>query len=319
MIMSIFNQILFAGDLSERSRGRSAPRARSPVGPACICTSWASRSRSWWRSRRDPRGARLPSVLPASTAAHRKEFEGQLRAFYSADGAIATDYLVRDGAAVDEILRAADDVEADLIVVGTHGRGGVDRLICGSVAEAVMRESSRPVLIVRNAEPARQGAPIRLILHPTDFSKRSWPALGVARALARADGARLVLQHVAPAEILSGGTFFAPADLGPEREALARLEEESARAGLEGSVQARFSQGDPVTEVLVAAEELGCDLIVMGSHGRTGLRRLMMGSVAETVIRKAPCLTLVVKDVAGQEADDEGLERAFTKDAGAVA
>ncbi len=84
-------------------------------------------------------------------------------------------------------------------------------------------------------------------------------------------------------------------------------------------MQARFSQGDPVTEILLAAEELGCDLIVMGSHGRTGLRRLMMGSVAESVIRKAPCLTLIVKDVADQQVEDEGQEPAVAKDARAIA
>jgi nucleotide-binding universal stress UspA family protein len=263
------------------------------------------------------RGASFPTILPGVTPAHRKEIEGQARAFYRADAPLAVDYLVKDGDAADEILRAADEVDADLIVVDTHGRSGVDRLVCGSVAESVLRRSSRPVLMVRNPVVPLRDATIRLILHPTDFSASSWPALGVARALARANGAGLVLQHVASAEIVAGGGFYAPADLGPAREALARLKEESAKAGLEGAVQTRFSQGDPVTEILLAAEELGCDLIVMGSHGRTGLRRLMMGSVAESVIRSAPCVTLVVKDVADNQV--EGAGPAAAKDAGAIA
>jgi nucleotide-binding universal stress UspA family protein len=111
--------------------------------------------------------------------------------------------------------------------------------------------------------------------------------------------------HVAPAEVLTGGTFYAPTDLGPERAGLAKLQQESARAGLGGSVEARFCQGDPITEILQAAEVLGCDLIVMGSHGRTGLRRLMMGSVAEAVCRRAPCPTLIVKDAPGQQVEEE--------------
>lgn len=297
--MSIFQRILFAGDFSRRSRGAfdaacalagesgahlhilnvvEPVLVAGPPGPA--------------------RGARLPAVLPADTPVHRKEIEGQLRDFYRETPPVTADYLVRHGNAPDEILRAAEDLDSDLIVVGTHGRGGVDRMICGSVAESVMRRSSRPVLVARDGEEARPDATIRMILHPTDFSMHSWPALGVARALARAHRAGLALMHVAPAEVLAGGTFYAPADLGPDREELAKLQQ-SAAAGLEGRVTARFCQGDPVTEILLAAEDLGCDLIVMGSHGRTGLRRLLMGSVAESVCRRAPCLTLIVKDAPG--------------------
>jgi nucleotide-binding universal stress UspA family protein len=316
MTMSIFNRILFAGDFSGGSReafDAACSLAWGPgvhlhvlsvVEPVLLAGSPAM-----------SRGPSLPSVLPPDTPAHRKEIEGQLHAFYPAAAPIAVDYLIRDGDASEEILRAADEVDADLIVVGTHGRSGVDRLVCGSVAESVMERSSRPVLVVRSPAVSLQARPIRLILHPTDFSASSWPALGVARALARANGAGIVLLHVAPAEVLTGGSFYAPADLGPEREALAKLRDETAKAGLEGSVQTRFGQGDPVTEILLAAEELDCDLIVMGSHGRTGLRRLLMGSVAEYVIRKAPCLTLIVKDVSDQRAKEVRAAR----DAGAPA
>ena len=179
------------------------------------------------------------------------------------------------------------NVEADLIVVGTHGRSGLDRLLCGSVAESVLQRSSRPVLVVRQTDVSRTEKPIRIILHPTDFSGRSRPALGVARALARSHRARLVLLHAGPA------------DLGPERAELAQLKEQSDRAGLDVSVETRFGQGEPVTEILLAARDLGCDLIVLGSHGRTGFDRRMVGSVAESVIREAPCLTLVVKGAPG--------------------
>jgi nucleotide-binding universal stress UspA family protein len=306
MTMSIFHRILFAGDFSGASRdafGAARALARGPgahlyvlnvVEPVLLAGSSGP-----------SRGPSLPAVFPPDTPAHHKEVEDRLRASYHADAPIAVDYLVRGGDASVEILRAADEVDADLIVMGTQGRSGVDRLVCGSVAESVMQRSGRPVLIVRSPSVSLKATPIRLILHPTDFSPGSWPALGVARALARANGAGIVLLHVAPAEVLTGGTFYAPADLGPEREALAKLQDETARAGLEDSVQTRFCQGDPVSEILLAAGDLGCDLIVMGTHGRTGLRRLLMGSVAEAVIRATPCLTLVVKDVADQRAERE--------------
>jgi len=320
MTMSIFHRILFAGDLSERSRGafvaaRSLARGSGSdlhvlnvVEPVLVA-----------ESRVPARGARFPAILPGDTPAHRKELEGQLRAFYRSDSPGAVDYLVRDGDAAAQILHAAEDLDADLIVLGTHGRGGVDRLVCGSVAEAVMRESSRPVLVVRSPDAVPPYAAIRLILHPTDFSGRSWPALGVARALARAHRARLVLMHVAPTEVLTGGTFYAPADLGPERAELAKLQEETTRAGFEGPVETRFCQGDPVTEILLAARDLGCDLIVLGSHGRTGVRRLLMGSVAEEVVRKAPCLTLIVKDAPAASEEDEAYNRPVMTEAGTVA
>ena len=86
----------------------------------------------------------------------------------------------------------------------------------------------------------------------------------------------------------------------------------------EGPVQARFRRGDPVTEILPTAEELGCDLVVTGSHGRTGLRRLMMGSVAESVIHSAPCPTMVAKDVPNRQVQAGSNDRSVAKGAGAI-
>jgi nucleotide-binding universal stress UspA family protein len=147
----------------------------------------------------------------------------------------------------------------------------------------VLQRSSRSVLVVRQTDVSRTEKPIRIILHPTDFSGGSRPALGVALALARSHRARLVL------------LYAGPADLGPERVELAHLKEQSDRAGIDVSVETRFGQGEPVTSIVLAARDLGCDLIVLGSHGRTGFGRFMLGSVAESVIREAPCPTLVVK------------------------
>lgn len=302
--MSIFHRILFAGDHSACSRAAfEAARALAAESGAHLHVLNVLEPVLVSEPPGPARGARLPGILPPTTAAERREAEAHLRAAYQPGPGGPIDYLVRDGDAPSEILHAADDVDADLIVVGTHGRGGLERLAFGSVAEAVLRRSSRPVLVARSPGGARPEAAFRRILHPSDFSGRSWPALGVARALARAHHARLILMHVAPAEVLTGGTFYAPADLGPERAELEKLREQSAQAGLDESVETRFAQGDPASEIVRSAEEAGCDLIVMGSHGRTGLRRLLMGSVAESVCRRAPCLTLIVKDAPGEPAE----------------
>jgi nucleotide-binding universal stress UspA family protein len=138
--------------------------------------------------------------------------------------------------------------------------------------------------------------PIRTILHPTDFSPRSAAAFRLACSLARELGARMVVVHVQPpAQSVFGELGPFPAD----REAVARcMREQLSQVVPEADgppVEHRLLEGDPTRGILDTAREAGCDLIVMGTHGRTGLGHLLMGSVAEAVLRKAPCPVLTVK------------------------
>jgi nucleotide-binding universal stress UspA family protein len=139
--------------------------------------------------------------------------------------------------------------------------------------------------------------PIHTILHPTDFSEHSAYALRLACALTRDYGARLVILHVATPPVLVYGEAVLPA---PDPEVLTREEQDQLNqlAVPDAGVRAerRFEQGDAVAAILRVAEELPADLIVLGTHGRTGLGRLLMGSVAEQVVRKAPCPVLTVKN-----------------------
>jgi nucleotide-binding universal stress UspA family protein len=136
---------------------------------------------------------------------------------------------------------------------------------------------------------------IRTILQPTDFSERSAFALGLACSLARDYGARLILLHVAepPYTVASEGMLVIPplVDLEPFRERLQRLLPSDPKI----AVEHRVVPGDPATEILQAAEETHSDVVVLGTHGRTGVARFLMGSVAEQVVRRAPCPVLVVK------------------------
>jgi nucleotide-binding universal stress UspA family protein len=138
--------------------------------------------------------------------------------------------------------------------------------------------------------------PIRTVLHPTDFSPRSEYAFHLACALARDYGARLILAHAKmPPVVVYGDMGAAPGE--PEgydavlREKLDRIEPFDPKI----PVERYFVQGDPAGEIVRLAKEHQCDLIVMGTHGRTGLSRLLMGSVAEQVLRKAHCPVLTVK------------------------
>jgi nucleotide-binding universal stress UspA family protein len=137
--------------------------------------------------------------------------------------------------------------------------------------------------------------PIQTILHPTDFSEHSSYAFRLACSLARDYGARLVALHVAePPTVVSGeGMLMFPPNFDLEllRKQLQQLESESPEVQMEP----RLVQGYAAEEILRAAAETKCDLIMMGTHGRTGMGRLLMGSVAEQIVRKAPCPVLTVK------------------------
>jgi nucleotide-binding universal stress UspA family protein len=133
-----------------------------------------------------------------------------------------------------------------------------------------------------------------MILHPTDFSPAAEYALEMACSLARDLGARLTLLHVNP-------KGFRPNKM-TEVEYKKRLWDDLRRLMdtdpqlREMYVKTELLEGDPSEEILRFAKEGNFDLIVMGTHGRTGINRLLMGSVAEVVLRKGPCPVLVVKN-----------------------
>jgi nucleotide-binding universal stress UspA family protein len=137
--------------------------------------------------------------------------------------------------------------------------------------------------------------PIHTILVPTDFSIPSADALAVAAALARDRRARLVLLHVMEEPASLEGTGVIPFDPEMYRdELLEKLDQQAVRCpGVR--LDTRLAQGKTVAQILRAAQEYRCDLIVMGSHGWSRLRRLLLGSVAEDVSGKAPCPVLVVR------------------------
>ncbi len=138
---------------------------------------------------------------------------------------------------------------------------------------------------------------LRTILHPTDLSPRSEPAFQLACALASQYAARLIVLHVIE-PIMAYGEVGIVIEPPGGRESL--WQELRAHRGFGGiQVEHRLEEGAPAGVIARVADELGCDLIVMGTHGRQGLSRLLMGSVAERVVRLAPCPVLTVKSPVG--------------------
>jgi nucleotide-binding universal stress UspA family protein len=138
----------------------------------------------------------------------------------------------------------------------------------------------------------------RVILCPTDFSENSTVALRIASDLARQNQATLLVLHVASSLGAEGlGYGEAESRLQPEGH-VAELRQELHRlAPAEPGVETRYllREGDPAAVIEQVVREQHCDLVVLGTHGRTGLDHLLMGSTAERIIRRCPCPALVVK------------------------
>jgi nucleotide-binding universal stress UspA family protein len=151
---------------------------------------------------------------------------------------------------------------------------------------------------------------IKTILHPTDFSEHSRCALALACSLARDQGARLIVLHVVPsldttlaAEMAAGhrpSEHFEEDMAGYRKEMQAQLDKlQSPVSGVK--LERVFKEGPVAATIVRTAEELPCDLVVMGTHGKKGVEKALMGSVAEWVMRHGPCPVLTVRVPAGQE------------------
>jgi nucleotide-binding universal stress UspA family protein len=140
--------------------------------------------------------------------------------------------------------------------------------------------------------------PIHTILHPTDFSEFAVNAYGLACSLARDFGARLIVLHVDPPPVCHGERVARRQEDYTETlwEEMHRVAPDQPKV----SAEYQLLGGDVAAEILRTAREKDCDLIVMGTHGRTGLRRLLMGSVAERVMRQAPCPVVTVNGLSSR-------------------
>lgn len=205
----------------------------------------------------------------------------------------------RDGTSPpDAIVSYAEDHDIDLVVVGTHGRRGLQRLLIGSVAEEVLRTAPCPVLTVRGEEEVAPAWAVRNILVPLDFSDASVDALRHAKELALTYGAQITLLHAVEEVVYPSAYGIEPANL-PGPQVIDRVEKNLANLarteiGYE-HVVVQAKVGYAPSTILDHAEANEVDLVVIATHGRTGLERMLLGSVAERVVRRAPAPVFVVK------------------------
>lgn len=217
-------------------------------------------------------------------------------AFTAETGARVVHAQVRVLSPAAGILDYASAHDIDLIVMGTHGRRGLNRLLIGSVAEEVVRLARCPVFTIR----ASEDAPVRFerILAPVDFSAFSSVAVAYAKALAALYGARLDLLHVVEEVTLPGPYGIEPMPTvtsGVADRAQEALLQMAAALPGEVPVEAHVLVGHAARDVLDFAAIRHTDLVVIATHGRTGIARLLLGSVAEKVVRMAPCPVFTIK------------------------
>ena len=179
----------------------------------------------------------------------------------------------------DDVVRVAEEIGAGLIVVGSRGRGGVRRALMGSVSDSVVRHAHCTVMVVR-------GEPVAFptkILVATDRSREAKLAATTTAYLTKSTNSELHVVHVGFEQI--------------REESQKELDTEVDMIGESGAqdIQAHLEFGRPDTAIIDLAEELGAGLIVMGSRGLGGIRRALLGSISDSVVRHAHCPVLVVR------------------------
>ena len=237
----------------------------------------------------------------------RDQLLADTKAFIEAETApgVATEAVVREGNTAAEIVDQATTMSADLLVIGTHGRSGFERLLLGSVAEKVLRKARCPVLTVpRRLPDAVPSGPVlfKRILCAVDFSESSMHALKYALSLAQEADACLTVVHVIGAEFVGqvgiGEEHVNLATLQRQHEAEARqlLEKavpESAAGLLQGGTM--VLRGKPWREILRIASDRQAELIVMGVQGRGAADLMFFGSTTQHVVREATCPVLTLR------------------------
>jgi nucleotide-binding universal stress UspA family protein len=212
-------------------------------------------------------------------------------------------HVVTGAPPFDEICRLTQTIPGDLIVMPTHGRTGLTHVFLGSTAERIVQHSPCPILVTRRSGvESKNGSrfSFKTILVPVDFSSCSREGVRYAISFAKEFGAKIVLLHATYLGYIYSTEGVAIYDIpGLQRAARKTAERkmrELVRAIDFGDVKYEtvFTEGSPVLDICAFAKEHDVELIITSTHGLTGLKHVLIGSIAEQVVRHAPCSVLVV-------------------------
>jgi nucleotide-binding universal stress UspA family protein len=217
---------------------------------------------------------------------------------------VAVTSLVRSGSIVGEISALAKARNLDLAIISTHARTGINRALFGSMAEKILHHAPCPVLIVREQEheflaDSNTGKAIQLnrILVPLDFSDCAKKAVRYAQALANQFNAQIFCVHVLEPEkpmiVFETEGFRKTHEMEARKEMDALLEQ--IRPAVE--IEAEIKSGAPHHEIVDLAERRQIDLIILGEHSHSGMKRFWLGSTTDEIVKNAHCPVLVVREI----------------------
>ena len=252
--------------------------------------------------------APVPPVVPFSFMPYEQDVDRSVLKELKAVGAecglsSASCHALNGAPPFDEICHFAQTIPADLIVMPTHGRTGLKHVFLGSTAERIVQHSSCPVLVTRgSALQANNSSRFRIktILVPVDFSGCSREGLRYAIAFANEFGAKIILLHATYLGYVysTEGTaiYDIPTLQKAARKTAERKMQELVRSVNFGAVkyETAFTEGSPVLDICAFGKDHDVDVIITSTHGFTGFTHVLIGSIAEQVVRHAPCSVLVV-------------------------
>lgn len=284
--------ILAATDLSEASRsalryGHAFARALGqPLAVVSVAEIWERDTRRLIESFDDGQVVARPEAVESV-----REFVADT---LGPNANVEVEVVVEHPPAT-AIIDAARRLDAAMIVVGTSGHSRIGELFFGSTTSAVARESTLPVLAV-----PPQAVPDRLetILAPVDLSDCSSKSLALAHQLAQAFAARLIVLHASPVTTpaVSPPLVYIPESTDEVRRAAEqRVHEMVIREGLEDRADVRVEVSPPHAAILHTVEDEHADLVVMGTHARSGVEKFFLGSTAERVLRDRTCPVVVLR------------------------
>jgi nucleotide-binding universal stress UspA family protein len=251
----------------------------------------------------DKASARLYTRIELALRKSQREYLRRTAAEVKA-GSLQVTSVTLEGTPASALASYAREVGVDLVVMTTHGRGGLDRAWLGSVADQVLRSSEIPVLLIRPVEGHVPEPTAEEILVPLDGSRRAEAALPSAVAMARLFGSRLhLLQGVEPVAMVVDAPTPFPRTFDDRLSALRRseakdyLEDLAAQvtaAGVPARATAVLSRGG-LEAIRAAADSPGVGMIALATHGRGGLRRMVLGSVTDKLVRSGDLPVLVTR------------------------
>jgi nucleotide-binding universal stress UspA family protein len=298
-LSSIFSRILVGVDDSEQAKTAAAfaaRLAREHRGELVLCHVVRQLRGAWPDS-----GGAASDSLPDDASARRAHALLDAVAERVEPLGIAAQQRIVEGEAANGIIEVADEMACRLIVVGTHHAVGVQQLLIGSVTNAVLRASTLPVLTIgRGLQLGDQTRRcLERVLVATDDSEPSEAAIEIAFRLPPEDRRKLVFCCVADVDHAADADPDTSDDptLGNRLTARAQTIADRARTlalarGI--TAESRVLEGNPSEAINAAAAQEEADLIILGSHGRRGFERLLLGSVAESIVRTAAVPVLVV-------------------------